>query len=280
MTKAEKGLLLGQGDGKGYGHNYLTTVYQSLKEKDRHEIYSRVLGDEEQWNDYDGTGKKYPIWGLSNQILLYGDKSISLDEISMHIHEFSDGSIMKINSEHKFFIEKDNTVEFVDELNEKKHTLDSLPIKYIHPVDGVYIANVREVLRKMYSKQHIQFYHPEFVSNALKEYTAEEILIHGNDIFVPRTLKYHKEITTLLSIRNPMIVQRKQATAFIYKDTGVTLDFLKEHEKEVNSMFEEYGLIPIKNKLRISETDEFYKIHYLIPKRSKMQKSQYNIYSI
>lgn len=267
LTKKEKAMLLGE----GYGGAAIRGFMQSISRED-----FLALGVRAE-DDYDYHIERDASWVFENLILLYeGGMGNNRDDFGYIIHEFKDGARIAIKQDGKYYLVKDEEKTLVENF---KHTRrgDREEKIYSYRGEDVEVGGYENLIR--YVSKMIN-YRSEFVDKALRGLIKEEVYISGNDVFVPSSAEDSKYIVTLLAARNPKTIKGKQSNTHIFKDTGVTLKFLKEHSKEINSIFIRYGVKPKKSKLAISETDSLFNLYHNSSVALTEKPSTYNIYSM
>lgn len=272
LTKHEKAALLGEDYGLLYFLQFMHPEVPGATDRIHdNELLNKAVGDISE--------NKLEWWVFQNLGILYGDFDVSIDKIIIPVHMFSKSVRLCIDAEYNYFIEDNGDKKYIDELNAIPSKTKSPPVSFVYNDTKIIVEPYKDYFTMTLRLDNLSYFLPS-ITTALKEFANQEVYIDGDDVFIPKALKHHKDIALLLSARNPKIIQKKQASVIIYKDTGITLEYIKSKNIEISTIFNGHGRKPKKTKLRISETEELFNIFLPLPKKVKTNRSDYNIYTL
>ncbi len=270
MNLVEKAIVLGFEYGKPYADNLML-----LLDKNEREIRLREVSELIFESDFDGD--KIEI--SSNIIMLQNIGKEAVNTKGFIFHDFKNGDFLAIDAEYKiklYFKDNDHDYRIIN--NFQNVIVGTKPQRlFHHNGEKVFVGDVEKIIT-MFNK--VMNSKNSYVDTILKEYIKNDIFIDGRDIYVPSELKYAKDISLFLSVRNPILFKKMLTTYTVHKDTGITLDMLKKRKKDIVDMAGRYCAKEHKTKLNIQETETTFVINKVTRFGVRKEYTPFNIFSI
>lgn len=165
------------------------------------------------------------------------------------LHDFKDGAVLAISSKGRLVFSLDEKTKPFEEVvaitkNDMKF--------FTHNGETINVTNgwgTWNRLMKNLDNKNIR------VAEAAVAFFDNDIYFDNESIYIPGTIENHKDIIVLMVAHQPKRVAGSLTVTEIFKDTGITIDYLKESKAFVTACFANYGVKPL-GTLKVMDSDD------------------------